>query len=113
MSRPADVVIASVLLVLAFPLLLIVSLAIKWDSTGPVLERELCIGCRGRRFKLLHFRMTVHSPDDPRPAWPQQQLSCVGEFLRYTRIEHVPQLFNVLRGDISLIDVDGRSPSFL
>jgi lipopolysaccharide/colanic/teichoic acid biosynthesis glycosyltransferase len=113
MSRLADVLLASVMLVLTFPLLFIVSLAIKWGSTGPVLERELCVGCRGRRFQLLRFRTTVHVPHDPRSAWSRREITTIGVFLRYTRIDHLPQLLNVLRGDMSLVDMDGRSPSFL
>lgn len=93
MSRLADVLIASVMLLLAFPLLIIVSLAIKWDSAGPVLERELCVGCRGRPFQLLRFRTTVHVPDAPRSAWSRREVTTVGVFLRYTRIDHLPQRY--------------------
>src|SRR5215470_5323447 len=113
MNRFADVLIASAVLVLTLPLLFVVSLAIKWDSAGPVLEREVCVGCRGRRFQVLRFRTTVHAPDDPRSAWSRREVTTFGVFLRYTRIDHLPQLLNVLRGDMSLVDVDGRSPSFL
>jgi lipopolysaccharide/colanic/teichoic acid biosynthesis glycosyltransferase len=62
MSRLADVLIASVVLVLTFPLLIIVSLAIKWGIAGPVFERDLYAGCRDRRFQLLQFRTTYTYP---------------------------------------------------
>jgi putative colanic acid biosynthesis UDP-glucose lipid carrier transferase len=113
MTRIADAVIAGVLLVLALPLMIIVAVVIRWDSPGPVFEREPCVGRRGRRFQLLQFRTTAYAPEDPKTAWSQRRLTPVGAFLRYTRIETLPQLLNVLKGDITMIDAGARSPSFL
>jgi lipopolysaccharide/colanic/teichoic acid biosynthesis glycosyltransferase len=107
-----DFVIACLLLAITGPLMLIVALVIKLESTGPVLERRECIGRGGRRFQMLKFRTTMHDPRHATPAWAQKTTQ-VGEFLRYTRIEDLPQLINVLRGDISIIDRDARSPSVL
>jgi lipopolysaccharide/colanic/teichoic acid biosynthesis glycosyltransferase len=62
-----------------------------WESSGPILERHRSIDSQGRRIELLNFRTSGHQ---------------IGWFLRYTRIESLPRLVNVLRGDIELIDVE-------
>ena len=107
----ADITISGTFLAITLPLLLIVALAIRWEEPGPVLERRERIS-HGRRFQVLKFRTTVHDPEHVTPAWAQRTTQ-VGEFLRYTRIEDLPQLINVLRGEMSIIDRDARSVSFL
>src|ERR1051326_9035625 len=62
--RVADVVIACALLAISLPLLLIVSAAIRYESPGPILERELCIGRGGRRFRILQFRTILYPADN-------------------------------------------------
>jgi lipopolysaccharide/colanic/teichoic acid biosynthesis glycosyltransferase len=103
MRRLGDCVIASVFLALTAPLMLILALVIKLESEGPVLERRDCIGRGGRRFQVLKFRTTMHDPRHAAPAWARQTTQ-IGQFLRYTRIEDLPQLINVLRGEMSIID---------
>jgi lipopolysaccharide/colanic/teichoic acid biosynthesis glycosyltransferase len=76
------------------------------------LERETCIARGGRRFEMLKFRTMLPDPEHTMPAWARKPTQ-VGEFLRYTRIECLPQLINVLRGEMSILDPDGNSPSFL
>jgi lipopolysaccharide/colanic/teichoic acid biosynthesis glycosyltransferase len=112
MRRLGDFLIACLLLAITSPLMLIVALAINLESAGPVLDRQTCIGRGGRRFQMLKFRTTVHDPRLATPAWAQKTTQ-VGEFLRYTRIEDLPQLINVLRGEMSMIDRDPGSPSLL
>jgi undecaprenyl-phosphate glucose phosphotransferase len=111
MRRFADLLFACTLLAATLPLIAIVALAIKWESTGPVFDRHTLIGNGGRRFRMLKFRTTAHDPKHARPTWAQKTTR-VGQWLRYTRIEALPQLINVLRGDMSMID-EVRSPSFL
>ena len=110
MRRLCDLLFACLLLAITFPLMIIVALAIKSESPGPVLESESCIGQRGRRFQMLKFRTTTHDPERTLPGWAKKTTR-VGQFLRYTRIEALPQLINILRGEMSLID--RSSPSFL
>jgi lipopolysaccharide/colanic/teichoic acid biosynthesis glycosyltransferase len=112
MRRLGDLVIACLLLAITSPLMLIVTLAIKLEGVGPVLERQTCIGRSGRRFQMLKFRTTVHDPEHTKPMWARNATQ-VGQFLRLTRIDALPQLVNVLRGEMSVIDSDGSSPSFL
>ena len=111
MRRFGDFVIACVFLAITLPLMIIVALAIKWESPGPILVRQTCIG-RGRRFQMLRFRTIVHDPEHAMPAWAQKTTR-VGQLLRHTRIDVLPQLFNVLRGEMSIIDSGAGSPSFL
>ena len=112
MRRLADLVIAGVLLTAALPLMLFVALAIRWEGPGPIFERQTCIGRGGRRFQMLKFRTLVPDPKRTVPVWARKPTQ-IGEFLQYTRIERLPQLFNVLRGEMSILDPDGNSPSFL
>jgi lipopolysaccharide/colanic/teichoic acid biosynthesis glycosyltransferase len=110
--RFADVLIAGVLLALTAPLFLLMALAIKWEGPGQILERQRCITRGGRRFEMLKFRTMVPDPGRRMPVWARRTTQ-FGGFLRYSRIDCLPQLFNVLRGEISLLDPDGNSPSFL
>ena len=112
MRRLADLVISGVLLVMILPLIIFVALAIRWEGPGPIFERQTCIGRGGRRFQMLKFRTMVPDPEHTMPIWVRKTTQ-VGEFLRYTRIESLPQLINVLRGEMSIVDPDGNSPSFL
>jgi lipopolysaccharide/colanic/teichoic acid biosynthesis glycosyltransferase len=104
--RALELVIVSILLAFTVPLLLFVALAIKWESHGPILEKQLCIGRSGRRFELLNFRTTKR--EQTRGGW-DREITRVGEFLRYTRIDALPQLINVLRGEMSILHVHASS----
>jgi lipopolysaccharide/colanic/teichoic acid biosynthesis glycosyltransferase len=111
MQRLADLVIACALLTAALPLMLLVALVIKCEGRGPIVDRHSCIG-RAGRFQMLRFRTSMYDPDRTLPTWARKP-TAVGQFLRSTRIEALPQLINVLRGEMGLIDPDARSPSFL
>jgi putative colanic acid biosynthesis UDP-glucose lipid carrier transferase len=112
--RLGDLVAACALIVFTLPLMTIVAIAIEFDSPGPVLEREHCVGIGGRRFNALSFRTTFHAAEDADLAWHRApQLTRVGPYLRYAGIDALPQLFNVLRGEMSIIDSVASSPSFL
>jgi len=111
LTRFGDFVIAVICLVIMAPMFLLVSLAIKLESPGPVFERKACVGRRGR-FDKLEFRTTVYDPQDLRTMWTRK-LTPIGEVLRYTRIDALPQIVSVLRGEMSLLDPDGDLPSFL
>jgi lipopolysaccharide/colanic/teichoic acid biosynthesis glycosyltransferase len=115
LTRARDLVIASALVVLTFPLVIFVCLAIKLESAGPAFHRQLRLARNGRRFFALKFRTTVYDPErTSRPIGDRDgPETSVGQFLRYTRIENLPRLINVLRGEMTMIDGDAHSPSFL
>ena len=112
MARLGDFLIACILLAIALPLMIIVALVIKLESPGPVLHRQTCIGRGGRRFQMLKFRTAMHHPHQSIPPWTQVPTR-IGQFLRYTRIEALPQIINVLRDEMNIIDREGGTPSFL
>src|ERR1041384_3123076 len=98
--RLIDLVIALSLLVFTFPLMAVVAIAIKCDSSGPLFEQEERTEA-GRQFKLLSFRTTCHDFEPLVTEWDRPPTG-IGRFLRYTHIETLPRLANLLRGDISL-----------
>jgi lipopolysaccharide/colanic/teichoic acid biosynthesis glycosyltransferase len=100
MNRALDVTIACILIVFTFPLMVVVALAIKLDSPGPVLSRTNRLGYdRANRTDILKFRTTVYEPEI---LGRSPRRTRVGQFLYATRIDDLPRLFNVLRGDLSL-----------
>ena len=111
-GRFADMAIACGFLAITSPLMIIVALTIKLECSGPILHKHTCIGRGGRRFQMLKFRTVVHDPEHTKPMWARNTTQ-VGQFLRLTRIDALPQLINVIRGEMSVIDSDGSSPSFL
>jgi len=102
MEHARDIAGACFLLLVTVPLMLFVALLIKLGSSGPIMERREFVGRKGRHFQLLNFRITACRAGQPqfRP-----QITRLGRFLRDTRIEHLPQLINVLQGDMSLDDM--------
>jgi len=112
MKRLADVTIALAVLIGVLPLLIVVALAIKAESGGPLFERQSCIGRGGRSFQMLKFRTILRDPEGTLPIWARQK-TLIGEFLSQSRIDALPQLINVLRGEMSIVDFDSGWPSFL
>jgi lipopolysaccharide/colanic/teichoic acid biosynthesis glycosyltransferase len=111
-KRTFDLVVSGAIVALGFPLWLAIGAAIKLTAPGPVFYRDRRVGLHEREFTMLKFRTIVHDPAHTVPRWARKPTQ-VGQFLRYSRIERLPQLINVLRGEMSIIDPDGRSPSFL
>jgi lipopolysaccharide/colanic/teichoic acid biosynthesis glycosyltransferase len=103
MARLGEIVIACIIMAITLPLMVVVGLAIKLESPGPVLDGETRIGSGGRRFQMLKFRTTARGPQQRTAPWAQTPTR-VGLFLQQTRIEHLPQLINILRGEMRLTD---------
>lgn len=107
LKRLIDIVVSIVLLVLFSPVFLLVPLAIVLDSRGPVIYRQTRVGERGRLFELYKFRSMV--ADAERETGPvvaaerDGRVTRVGRILRATRLDELPQLLNVLKGDMSLV----------
>ena len=106
-NRAADVVGASIGLAVASPVLAAVALAIKLEDGGPVLYRQRRVGHRGRDFDLLKLRTMVVGAEGQGAGWAlnrgDPRITRVGRLLRRLSLDEVPQLWNVVRGDMSLI----------
>jgi len=105
-NRAGDLLIACILLTVTLPLMLFVALAIKCDGRGPIFEQEERSGRHGRRFTLLKFRTAVC-------RGTTRHVTPLGQCLRHTRIDSLPQIVNLLRGDISLADISEHPHLFL
>ena len=112
-----DFVLSSVILVLASPLLLIIALGVKLSSPGPVLYRQERVTWNGERFTMLKFRtMPVDAEAASGPVWAdrsQARTTPLGAFLRRTSLDELPQFFNVLRGEMSIVGPRPERPEFV
>jgi Undecaprenyl-phosphate glucose phosphotransferase len=106
-KRAEDLVVGTTLLLLFLPLMLTVAAAIKLDSAGPVLFRQKRLGFNNNAFEILKFRTMIHMPgperDVPQARRKDPRVTRVGRFLRRTSLDELPQLLNVLKGDMSLV----------
>jgi exopolysaccharide biosynthesis polyprenyl glycosylphosphotransferase len=106
-KRIEDVVIASVCLLVTLPLMLAIALCIKLDSRGPVLFRQKRLGANNLPFNLLKFRSMCVEQADPHghqlTRARDPRITRVGRFLRMTSMDELPQLINVLRGDMAFV----------
>jgi sugar transferase (PEP-CTERM system associated) len=108
---------ALVLSILTLPLIPIIVILIKLGSPGPVLYRQRRVGLRGRIFNCYKFRsMRPDAEADSGPTWAcddDPRITPVGRFLRYTRLDEIPQLWNVLRGDMEFVGPRPERPEFV
>lgn len=105
-KRILDLAFSSAALALLSPLLLAVSIAIALDDGFPVLFRQRRVGKGGREFDMLKFRSMVKNAASVGPYFTQTadpRITRVGRFIRRTSLDELPQLFNVLKGDMSLV----------
>ncbi len=116
-KRVFDLLGAMVLIVLSLPIMLITALLIKLDSPGPVLYRQERAGQELRPFKVIKFRsMRTDAEKDGKPRWASandDRVTRVGAVIRLLRIDELPQLFNVLVGDMSLVGPRPERPYFV
>jgi exopolysaccharide biosynthesis polyprenyl glycosylphosphotransferase len=117
MKRPVDIVLTTLGLVLLSPLFLALAILIRLDSPGPVFFRQVRVGKDGREFWFFKFRSMVRDAEEMKtklmhlnelegPVFKiseDPRVTRVGRFLRRTSIDELPQLWNVLRGDMSLV----------
>ena len=132
LSRALNLVVASVALVLAAPIMLLIALAIRLTSKGPILYSQIRVGVDrrwrsartydrrgydhgGRLFTMYKFRsMRVDAEADGKAVWAQKmdpRATPIGRFLRATRLDELPQLYNVIRGDMNIVGPRPERPS--
>ncbi len=115
-KRVFDILVASLLLLLASPLLLLVALAVKLDSKGPVFYRQERVGLHGKSYWLWKFRSMRTDAEKNGAVWARandDRVTRVGRFIRKTRIDEIPQVFNVLVGDMSFVGPRPERPVFV
>lgn len=116
-SRALDLTAAVVLLAIAMPIMLVAVIAIFIEDGMPVLYRQERVGFRGRVFTVYKFRSMVKNAEaDGRAQWAgahDQRVTRTGRLFRKLRVDELPQLFNVLRGDMSLVGPRPERPEFV
>lgn len=114
-KRTFDALAAALGLTLVAPLLLGIAIAVKLDSRGPALYHQLRVGRGGRTFRLHKFRTMVPGADRSSRITPgnDPRITRLGAFLRRTNLDELPQLWNVLVGDMSLVGPRPEVPEFV
>jgi sugar transferase (PEP-CTERM system associated) len=116
-KRIFDIVASTALLVPGLPLMLLAAVAIRLDSRGPLIYGQERVGLRGKTFRVLKFRsMTVTAERDGIPKWATKnddRITRVGRLIRKTRIDELPQILNVLKGEMSLVGPRPERPFFV
>jgi len=105
-KRAIDIFVSSLVLVLLSPLYLIAALKVKWSSPGPVFYKQQRIGLYGKPFWIYKFRSMVLNAEDNGPALSSEhdpRITRWGKVMRKWRIDEIPQFFNIIRGDMSLV----------
>ena len=105
-KRCFDFVLAGAMLAALAPVMLLIALLVRLSSRGPVLFRQRRVGQGGEVFSLLKFRTMVYLPQDPGPAVTRSgdsRITRVGRWLRKSKLDELPQLVNVMGGDMSLV----------
>jgi sugar transferase (PEP-CTERM system associated) len=116
-KRLFDIVCACILIILALPVMIIAAVLIVVEDGFPLLYRQERVGVNGRLFNVIKFRsMRRDAEKDGKPIWAQAQdnrVTRVGQFIRKLRIDELPQLFSVLKGDMSLVGPRPERPFFV
>jgi len=104
-KRAIDILVSLIIILILSPLLLLLSIWVKTSSKGPIIYKHIRIGKNGKPFEVYKFRsMIVGARDLQKRGVPDERLiTSAGRFIRKTFLDELPQLFNVLKGDISLI----------
>ncbi len=116
-KRTIDIIGGTFALVLFSPIMLIVAIAVRTSSPGPVIFSQERVGLHNRPFKMYKFRsMEVQKPSEEENAWTTRndpRVTKVGKFIRKTSIDELPQLWNIVKGDMSLVGPRPERPHFV
>jgi exopolysaccharide biosynthesis polyprenyl glycosylphosphotransferase len=115
-KRLIDLAVAGIVLIVGLPVWFLIALAIKLDSRGPVLYRQERVGMDGKRFNIIKFRSMVADAEKAGPQWAAKidpRITIVGRILRKLHLDEIPQVWNVLRGEMSLVGPRPERPVFV
>jgi sugar transferase (PEP-CTERM system associated) len=116
LKRCLDILVSIVGMVAAVPLLIFLSLLIKVDSSGPVFYRQMRVGLRGRPYMIWKFRSMCQDAEQSGARWASTEdprVSRAGRWLRKWRLDELPQLINVMKGEMSLVGPRPERPVFV
>ena len=114
-KRAVDIMVSTVLILISLPVMLLTALAIFLESGTPVLFKQDRIGLGGRTFQMFKFRSMRQGSEQGTPKWTANgdpRITRVGGFIRKFRLDELPQLFNILRGEMSLVGPRPEVPYF-
>lgn len=115
-KRSFDLALASLLSLCVLPFVPLIALAIRWDSKGPIFYTQMRVGRGGKEFKVLKFRSLIPDAEGTTGAvWPSEsdaRSTRIGKILRKTRIDELPQLVNILKGEMSFVGPRPERPEF-
>jgi lipopolysaccharide/colanic/teichoic acid biosynthesis glycosyltransferase len=114
MKRSTDIVLAAVLLILLSPVLVLAAIGVRLSSKGPIFFRAKRVGRGGAPFEMLKFRtMHVHSGGPVITSHGDSRIFAFGSFLRKSKIDELPQFYNVLKGDLSVVGPRPEDPKIV
>lgn len=114
-KRVMDIILSLCMLTLSLPIMLLTALAIWLETGSPTLFRQVRTGLHGHTFEILKFRSMYQNAEDNGPSWTadvDDRITSVGRFIRKFRLDELPQLINVLRGEMSLVGPRPERPYF-
>lgn len=116
-KRAVDIFGALVAIILFFPIMIVVSIIIKMTDSGPLIYKQERVGLKSETFYMYKFRsMVVQKESDEKSKWTVKddpRVTPIGRFMRRTSIDELPQLFNILKGDMSLVGPRPERPQFV
>ncbi|UCD37890.1 MAG: sugar transferase [Fidelibacterota bacterium] len=116
-KRVIDIYVSGIGLLLSAPLMLVIAILVRLTSPGPAIFTQERLGCRGKRFTIHKFRTMVEDAEQRTgPVWAQAddpRITLFGRLLRRVRLDELPQLWNVLKGDMSLVGPRPERPHFV
>ena len=116
-KRAVDIIGSSVGIVISAPIMLVVALAVRFTSRGPIIFKQERVGLHNKTFKMYKFRtMEMQKPSAEQKAWTVKddpRVTRIGKFLRRTSLDELPQLFNILVGEMSLVGPRPERPQFV
>lgn len=116
LKRMLDVVVSAVILMVGLPVWLLIAAIIKLESPGPVLYKQERVGKDGQRFRIIKFRSMREDAEKEGPQWANRKdprVTRVGKWLRKLHLDEVPQLINVMKGQMSLVGPRPERPVFV
>lgn len=115
-KRITDLVLASVGIIMTAPFVPLIALIIKIDSKGPIIFHQIRTGKNGKPFRAMKFRSMIDDAEKDGPQWAQKndnRITRFGNIMRKTRLDEIPQLVNVLRGELSIVGPRPERPEFI